>query len=61
MRDARILLDDVRAKMPAEAKALVLWIEPGSIAVHASQANMTQADLGRVLDAIKASTLPPVG
>lgn len=61
MRDARLLLDDVRSKMPAEAKALVLWIAPGSIAVHASQANMTQADIGRVLDALKASTLPPVG
>lgn len=61
MRDARLLLDDVRRKMPAEAKALVLWIEPGSIAVHASQANMTQADIGRVLDALKSSTLPPIG
>ena len=61
MKDARQFLDDVRAKIPGNAKAVVLWLEPDSIVLHAAQANVSVADIGRMVDALKHAALPPIG
>ena len=61
MKDARLFLDDVRAKIPAEAKAVVMWMEPGSPVLHAAQANTSMADIGNMLRSLASSQLPPVG
>ena len=56
MKDTRIVLDDVRRKVPPGAKMLVAWIGPNG-QLHAAQANMTQGDVGALSDALKASAL----
>lgn len=61
MKDARLFLDAIRLKMPSDAKAVVLWLEPGSPVLHAAQANVSIADIGRMVDALKHAALPPVG
>jgi hypothetical protein len=60
MMDARLFLDEVRTKMPGNAKAVVLWLEPGSPVLHAAQANVSVADIGRMVEALKYSSLPPI-
>lgn len=59
MKDTRILLDEVRAKIPPTAKMVVCWIGVDG-ALHASQANVSQTDVHRMAGALQASvmTLP---
>jgi hypothetical protein len=61
MKDARDFLDNVRNKVPPNAKIMVVWVEQGSPVVHASQANVNMSDIGNMVAALKASTLPLVG
>lgn len=59
MKDARIVLDGVRAKVPPNAKFLACWVVDG--VMHASHANMTQTDLARVAESLKASSMSMPG
>ena len=61
MKDAHVFLDEVRTQVPPNAKVLVLWMEPGSFVLHASQANVGMADMGNMVRSLNASNLPPVG
>lgn len=60
MKDTRTLLDDVRPKVPPDAKLLVCWMGADGI-LHASQANTSQTDVARMADALKANTLSMPG
>ncbi|CAB4134940.1 hypothetical protein UFOVP275_37 [uncultured Caudovirales phage] len=61
MKDARDFLDNVRNKIPPNAKIMVVWMEKDSPVVHASQANVNVSDIGNIVLALKMSTLPSVG
>jgi hypothetical protein len=44
MKDPRVVLDNVRAKIPAGAKVLVAYQGSNGV-LHLAQANLTQADV----------------
>jgi hypothetical protein len=56
MKDTRIVIDAVRNKIPPTAKMLVCWIGDDGF-LHASQANVTQTDVARMAEALRASTI----
>ena len=51
-------MDTVRNKVPPKAKVMVVWMEENSSIIHAAQANVSIADIGNMVSALKASTLP---
>jgi hypothetical protein len=59
MKDTRVLLDDVRAKIPPTAKVLVCWIDDSNV-MHASQANVSQSDVVRIAESLthNVQTMP---
>jgi hypothetical protein len=59
-KDTRTVLDAVRTKVPPNAKMLVCWIGADGF-LHASHANMNQADLVRVADSLHASSMTMPG
>jgi hypothetical protein len=56
MKDTRTVLDAVRTKIPGDAKLLVLWRNKDGGFMHASQANMSQADLSEFATTMMAQT-----
>lgn len=58
MKDTREFMDTVRNKVPPKAKVMVVWMEENSSIIHAAQANVSIADIGNMVSALKASTLP---
>jgi hypothetical protein len=54
-QDARTVLDNVRAKVPGEAKILIAWIDGGVLRL--AQANTTQTDLTNIVESLRANLL----
>ena len=62
MQDAKTSLDNVRAKIPPDAKLLVAWQRPDGGMLVLSQANLSQADLVQFSTAIgRAAAAADVG
>jgi hypothetical protein len=59
-KDTRTVLDAVRNKIPPDAKMIICWIGADGF-LHASQANMNQADVASMADSLHASTLTMPG
>lgn len=56
MKDARIVLDNVRSQIPTGAKLLISYIDNNGV-LRLSQANCTQTDVENIADSIKASCM----
>lgn len=56
MKDTRLVLDAVRAKIPGDAKLLVVYIGNNGHLI-CSQANMSQRDISLVADSLHANLL----
>lgn len=56
MKDTRIVLDNVRAQIPAGAKLLVVYLGLHG-ELQCAQANCTQKDIELFADSLKANTL----
>lgn len=59
MKDAKSVLDGVRAKIPSEAKLLVAWQRPDGGVLVLSQANLSQEDLSKFVASLQQATLAP--
>ena len=57
MKDPRVVLDNVRAKIPAGAKLLVAYQDAEGGMVILSQANCTQTDITNFGNAIVAASI----
>lgn len=55
MKDTRAILDGVRAKIPPDAKLLVVWLQDG--VMHCAQANTTMGDVGAIGASLQANAL----
>ena len=56
MKDPRVVLDNVRAAIPAGAKLLVAY-QDGNGILRLSQANCTQADVAQFAASITAASM----
>jgi len=56
MKDPRIVLDNVRAKIPADAKLIVAYIDANGV-VRLSQANCTQDEVVQLGTTISSAGL----
>jgi hypothetical protein len=61
MKDARSVLDGVRAKIPTGAKLLVVWVLPDETgklgALRCAQANTTMGEIEQIADSLKAQAV----
>jgi len=56
MKDPRVVLDNVRAKIPAGAKVLVAY-QDGNGILHLAQANCTQTDIAQFAASISVASM----
>lgn len=57
MKDPRVVLDNVRAKIPSEAKLLVAYQNAEGGVVMLAQANCTQTDIANFGNAIASASI----
>lgn len=55
MKDTRAVLDGVRAKIPADAKLLVVWLHEG--VMHCAQANTQMGDIEAIGCSLQANAI----
>jgi hypothetical protein len=56
MKDARVVLDNVRRVIPPNAKVLVVWVDAsGKGAMHCAQANMALGEIEQIAASLQAN------
>lgn len=56
MKDTRVVLDNVRAKVPSGAQMLVAYIDMGGV-LHLTQANCDQTDITKICNTVLVSIM----
>jgi len=56
-KDTRTVLDNIRSKIPGDAKLLVAWYREDGGTLVLAQANMSQADIDKVADSLKINNM----